>query len=301
MIQETAARVQGNGFAAPLIISNQEHRFLIAEQLRAAGIEGARIILEPVGRNTAPAAAVAALQVAAEDPDGLLLLLPSDHNRGRTTQAFHDAIAIAAKAARTGALVTFGIKPDSPQTGYGYIKSAAPQAGVPGAYAIDRFVEKPGPCHRPGLCRVRRILLERGGMFLFQAKSFLAELQRLQPQMLGSCRGRSCACSIATWISSDLGEPAFLACSADSIDYAVMERAVNAAVVPVERGWNDVGSWQSLWDISVRSVSAMPSWVTFLSINARFLYPQRGSAGGRGRDERSGGGCHQGCRAGQPS
>src|SRR5471030_2982195 len=142
MIQETVARARGAAFTAPIVIAGQEHRFMIAEQLRAAGIEGAKIILEPAGRNTAPAAAVAALKVLEDDPDGLILLMPSDHVVGNV-KAFHAAVQVAAAAARTGALVTFGVKPAAPETGYGYIKSAAQLAGVAGAFAVERFVEKP--------------------------------------------------------------------------------------------------------------------------------------------------------------
>ena len=251
MIQDTVERVQGEGFAAPIVISGQEHRFLIAEQLRAAGITGARIILEPAGRNTAPAAAIAALKILEDDPDGLLLLTPSDHIVA-DIKAFHAAVAVAAKAARGGALVTFGIKPAAPETGYGYIKSGA-ALDVPGAFAVERFVEK------PDRATAERYLASgeyywNSGMFLFRAKTFLQEMERLEPAMLGFCR------DAITHAHRDmdfirLGEVAFLACPSQSIDYAVMEHASNAAVVPVEMGWNDVGSWQSLWDIAPRDAS----------------------------------------------
>ena len=250
MIQETVSRALGEGFAAPIVISNQEHRFMIAEQLRAAGINDAKIILEPAGRNTAPAAAVAVLKVMEDDPDGLLLLMPSDHVI-LDQKAFLAAVSIAAKAARTGALVTVGIKPSAPETGYGYIKSAAELEGVPGAFAVERFVEK------PDRATAQNYLAAGGyywnsGMFLFSAKSFLKEMERLEPAMLGFCR------DAITHAHRDmdfirLGEVAFLACPSQSIDYAIMEHVPNAAVVPVEMGWSDVGSWQSLWDISPRN------------------------------------------------
>ncbi len=249
MIQETVLRTRGPGFAAPLVISGQDHRFLIAEQLRAAGIEGARIILEPAGRNTAPAAAVAALKVMEDDPDGLLLLMPSDHIVG-DVPAFHAAVAVAAKAAAGGALVTFGIKPASPETGYGYIKSAQALAGAPGAFAVERFVEKPDRPTAEGYLASGEYYWN-SGMFLFSARAFLKEMERLEPGMLSCCQGA------ITHAHRDmdfirLGEAAFLACPSQSIDYAIMEHAANAAVVPVEMGWNDVGSWQSLWDIAQR-------------------------------------------------
>jgi mannose-1-phosphate guanylyltransferase/mannose-6-phosphate isomerase len=250
MIQETVARTHGNDFAAPIVIAGQEHRFMIAEQLRAAGIADARIILEPAGRNTAPAAAVAALKVLEDDPDGLILLMPSDHVVGNVT-AFHAAVQVAAAAARTSALVTFGIHPAAPETGYGYIKGAAPLEGVPGAFAVERFVEKPDRA-------TAQSYLESGGyywnsgIFLFSARTFIKYMDQLEPAMLAFCR------DAITHAHRDmdfirLGEVAFLACPSQSIDYAIMEHVPHAAVVPVDMGWSDVGSWQSLWDISARN------------------------------------------------
>lgn len=249
MIQETAARAMDKDFAAPLVIAGQEHRFLIAEQLRAAGIAHGGIILEPVGRNTAPAAAIAALRIAEDDADALILLMPSDHVVADRA-AFHAAVTVAARAADAGALVTFGIQPTGPETGYGYIKSAAPLKDAPGAFAIERFVEKPD-------CAAAEGYLASGdyywnsGMFLFRAGVFLDELARLQPRMLDACKD-ALAHAHRDMDFIRLGEPAFVACPSDSIDYAVMEHAKNAVVVPVEMGWNDVGSWQSLWDIAER-------------------------------------------------
>lgn len=250
MLQQTIARAQGQGFAPPLVISSQDHRFLIAEQLRAAGVEGGRIVLEPVGRNTAPAAAVATLLVAADDPDGLVLLMPSDHVVTDQT-AFLRAVGVARAAAETGALVTFGIEPEGPETGYGYIKGADAVPEVSGALAITRFVEKPDKG------TAEAYLAEGGyfwnsGMFLFAAQAFLDEMARLQPHMLDCCRAAlEHAHRDMDFIR--LGEAAFVACPANSIDYAVMEQARKAVVVPVEMGWNDVGSWDSLWDIAERN------------------------------------------------
>jgi mannose-1-phosphate guanylyltransferase/mannose-6-phosphate isomerase len=250
MIQDTVARVRGEGFRAPIVICGQEHRFLIAEQLRAAGVADACIILEPAGRNTAPAAAIAALKIMEDDPEGLLLLMPSDHVVGKI-DAFHAAVGVAAKAARAGALVTFGIRPSAPETGYGYIKSAKALDGAPGAFGVERFVEKPDRA-------TAETYLASGdyywnsGMFLFSARAFLKEMEWLEPAMLGFCRDALLhAHRDMDFIR--LGEVAFLACPSQSIDYAIMEHASNAAVVPVEMGWNDVGSWQSLWDIAPRS------------------------------------------------
>ncbi|MBN9589585.1 MAG: mannose-1-phosphate guanylyltransferase/mannose-6-phosphate isomerase [Alphaproteobacteria bacterium 64-11] len=250
MIQQTAARARGEGFAAPLVISGQDHRFLIAEQLRAAGIKDARIVLEPVGRNTAPAATVAALLVADGDPDGLVLLMPSDHVI-LDEPAFHRAVAVARQAALAGALVTFGIEPEAPETGYGYIKGADAMAEAPGALKIERFVEKPDRATAEAYL-VAGGYFWNSGMFLFRAQSFLDEMARLQPHMLDCCRAAlEHAHRDMDFIR--LGEAAFVACPSDSIDYAVMEKAARAAVVPVSMGWNDVGSWRSLWDIAQRT------------------------------------------------
>ncbi|HWY61234.1 MAG TPA: mannose-1-phosphate guanylyltransferase/mannose-6-phosphate isomerase [Rhizomicrobium sp.] len=249
MIQDTVARVRGESFAAPIVICGQEHRFLIAEQLRAAGVHDARIILEPAGRNTAPAAAVAALKIMEDDPEALFLLTPSDHVVGNIP-AFHAAIGVAAKAARAGSLVTFGIKPSAPETGYGYIKSATALPGLPGAFAVERFVEKPDRATAETYLASGEYFWN-SGMFLFSAKSFLTEMERLEPAMLGFCRDALLhAHRDMDFIR--LGEVAFLACPSQSIDYAIMEHALCAAVVPVQMGWNDIGSWQSLWDIAPR-------------------------------------------------
>jgi mannose-1-phosphate guanylyltransferase/mannose-6-phosphate isomerase len=250
MFQETVGRAQGEGFAAPLVISGQDHRFLIAEQLRAAGVDTARIVLEPVGRNTAPAATVAALLVAADDPDGLVLLMPSDHVI-LDERAFHRAVAVARQAAMAGALVTFGIEPQGPEIGYGYIKSGAAISQVEGALEVERFVEKPDRA-------IAEAYLAAGGyfwnsgMFLFRAQTFLEEMTRLQPHMMDCC-GAALKHAHRDMDFIRLGEAAFVACPSDSIDYAVMEKTSRAAMVPVSMGWNDVGSWGSLWDIVART------------------------------------------------
>ena len=250
MIQETAARFEGEAFAPPMIVCNDEHRFMIAEQLRETGIEGATIVLEPIGRNTAPAAAVAALAIAKTDPEGVILLLPSDHVI-ENVEAFRKAIAAALPAAEAGAIVTFGIKPTAPETGYGYIFGGETLKGAPGCLAVLRFVEK------PDRATAERYLANgnyfwNGGIFLFKASTLLKEMERLQPEMLKACtesfaRGR---------VDLDfvrLDEEAFKACPAQSIDYAIMEHTSSAAVVPVDMGWSDVGSWHALWDITEKS------------------------------------------------
>jgi len=250
MIQETLARATGPDFAAPLVICGEDHRFLVAEQVRALGIAGAEIILEPIGRNTAPAAAIAALLVAARVPDGLVLLMPSDHVIA-DRDAFQTAVAAAATAARDGALVTFGIAPSAPETGYGYIKGGAPLADAPGVLVVERFVEKPDRA-------TAETYLASGdyywnsGMFLFAASAFLAEMERLEPAMLAACR-RSLEAADRGTDFIRLPRDIFGGCPSQSIDYAIMEHAARAAVVPVEIGWNDVGSWQSLWEIAERN------------------------------------------------
>ena len=249
LLQQTVRRTGAPGrFGAPLVICNQEHRFVIAEQLQQIGVKPRAIVLEPAGRNTAPAAAVAALLLAAaEGPEALLLLLPSDH-LVREEAAFIAAIDVAATAATAGSLVTFGITPSAPETGYGYIRRGAALAGAPGAFAVERFVEK------PDRARAQAYLAEGGycwnsGMFLFQAGRLLAELERFEPEMLRAARA-ALAASLTDLDFCRLDGPAFAAAASLSIDVAVMERTKAAAVVPADLGWTDVGSFSALWEIA---------------------------------------------------
>lgn len=247
MVRETLGRLPGSeGTAAPLFIANEEHRFLVAEQVRAAGAASAGIVLEPEGRGTAPAVAAAALSVQSREPGGLMLVMPSDHVIANPA-AFHDAVAKAAVAAADGALVTFGITPTHAETGYGYIRAGAPVAGAPGCVAVDRFVEK------PDRARAEAWLAEGGyawnsGIFVLRADILLAELDRLRPDILTAVR--------AAWDDSEkdrdfirLDPAAFAACPAESIDRAVMEHTPHAVMVPVSMGWNDVGGWSALWEL----------------------------------------------------
>ncbi len=249
MIQEAARRVGGARFAAPIVVCNQEHRFLIAEQLRGCGATDAMIVLEPVGRNTAPVAAVAALLLAEKDPSALILLMPADHVVSNE-QAFAEAVEIAGAAAREGAIATFGIAPKTPETGYGYIQRGAPMAS-PGAFRVRRFVEKPSR-------EAAQAYVAGGdyfwnaGIFLFRAKTYLEELEKFEPQIIAQCR-EAVAKGRRDLDFFRLDEAAFAANPAKSIDYAVMEHTSRAAVVPVEMGWSDVGSWQSLWEIASRN------------------------------------------------
>ena len=245
MLQETALRASGGDFTAPLIICNDKHRFMVAEQLRELGIEPLAIVLEPMGRNTAPAAAIAALMIAEQQPGAMMMLLPSDHviEHGDRFQA---AAETAADAAQKGSLVTFGIQPDKPETGYGYIKRGEVTA-IDGVFKVERFVEKPDEKTAQGY-------LDDGGyfwnsgMFLFSPKGFLAELAIHNPDMIEACR-KALAKAQADHDFVRLDKAAFAASPSDSIDYAVMEKTEHAAVLPVDLGWNDVGAWSALWDI----------------------------------------------------
>ena len=250
LLQQTVWRVAGQpGFAPPLIVANEEHRFIIAEQLREIRVEAAGLLLEPIGRNTAPAAAVAALRIAERDPEGFVLVMPSDHAIA-DPQAFHQAVGRAAAAAKAGLLVTFGITPDRAETGYGYIAAGKPIAACDGAFSVARFVEKP---QQPDAERYVAAgdYFWNSGIFLFPAAVYLAELERLRPDMLAACKeALTKAKSDADFIRLD--KAAFAACPADSIDYAVMEHTGSAAIVPVGMGWSDLGSWDALWEMSAK-------------------------------------------------
>jgi len=242
LIQQTALRLEGLAAAAPVVVCNEAHRFLVAEQLRQARIEPAAMVLEPVGRNTAPAIALAAHAAlkAAGAADPLLLVLPADHVI-RDVPAFQKAVRSALAPAGADKLVTFGILPSSPETGYGYIQRGARQGA---AYAIARFVEK------PDVARAEQFVASgeyywNSGMFLFRAGRYLEELERFAPEM-----ARVCAEAFAS-ARSDLdftriARERFEACPADSIDYAVMEKTDDAVVVPLDAGWSDIGSWAAL-------------------------------------------------------
>jgi len=249
LLQETTARAAGDGFAPPMVVCNEEHRFLVAEQLRASGHRPQAIILEPVGRNTAPAVAAAAILLARSDPGALMLVLPSDHVVTRTDR-FAAAVQVAAKAAAAGRLVTFGIAPTGPETGYGYIHQAAAIPEVAGAYAVERFVEK------PDAATAQAYLAAGGwswnsGMFLFPVELFLEELVRHEPEMTAAVRTAVSAAQTDLDFTRLAREP-FERATAKSIDYAVMERTAQAAVVPADLGWSDVGAWSALWEIGAK-------------------------------------------------
>jgi len=247
LLQQTVRRVADRqGFAAPLLVANEEHRFIIAEQLREIAAVPRALLLEPVGRNTAPAACIAALALTEAEPDLLMLVMPSDHTIGDLA-AFADAVEGAATAARAGALVSFGITPQRAETGYGYIRRGSELDGAKGVFAVAEFVEKPGPEQAQAYVASGEHSWN-SGMFLFPARVYLDELERLRPDMVAACRD-----ALATaQRDSDfvrLGREAFAGCDSDSIDYAVMEHTRRAAVVPVSMGWSDIGSWDALWEM----------------------------------------------------
>jgi mannose-1-phosphate guanylyltransferase/mannose-6-phosphate isomerase len=250
LLQQTVRRVADRqGFASPLVVANEEHRFIIAEQLREIAATPRALLLEPVGRNTAPAACIAALALTEAEPDPLMLIMPSDHTIGDLA-SFADAVERAATAARAGALVSFGIAPQRAETGYGYIRRGGELDGAEGVFAVAEFVEKPGPQQAQAYVASGEHSWN-SGIFLFPARVYLDELERLRPDMVAACRN-----ALATaQRDSDfvrLGREAFAACDSDSIDYTVMEHTRRAAVVPVSMEWSDVGSWDALWEMGAK-------------------------------------------------
>jgi len=253
MLQETALRVADKDvFAAPIIVSNDDHRFIIAEQLREIGLPPLVHLLEPQGRNTAPAIAAAAAFVQAQDKDGILLVLPADHHIGRL-DAFAQAVVLGKALAMDNRLATFGIVPSGPETGYGYIKRGAALDANGSSFGVARFVEK------PDMDTARAYLAEGGydwnaGIFMFRADRVLAEMQKHCPEISAHAadamrKGKRDLDFLR------LDQTAFAACPSDSIDYAVMEHTDLAAVVPVEMGWSDIGSWSALWEIGDKDES----------------------------------------------
>jgi mannose-1-phosphate guanylyltransferase/mannose-6-phosphate isomerase len=245
LLQETLARL--DGLAPPLVICNQEHRFLVAEQLHEMTVAAREIVLEPVGRNTAPAACIAALLLGAEDPGALMMLLPSDHTIA-DVEAFRRGGALAAQAAQEGWFVTFGVTPTSPETGYGYIRRTGDPAAVQGCFKVGQFVEKPDPETAKGYLASGEFSWN-SGIFVFSAGALLEELERLQPDIVRACReALARATRDLDFLRLDAG--AFEAAPAISLDYAVMEKTDRAAVIPLDMGWSDLGSWDALWRAS---------------------------------------------------
>ncbi len=245
MLQETVQRLDGiPEIENPLIVCNDAHRFMVAEQLRQLDKEPAAIILEPCGRNTAPAVAIAALYAQNLGIDPVLLILPADHLI-QDVSTFHQAVQLGVDQAEQGSLVTFGIVPTQPEIGYGYIR--ADQTSNSSAYPVAEFVEK------PDMETAKRYLASgnyywNSGMFMFRASRYLVELKRYQPEMLTACQS-AFNHMVGDLDFQRLDETAFAACPADSIDYAVMEKTDRAVVIPLTAGWNDIGAWSALWDV----------------------------------------------------
>ena len=246
MIQETVLRAALSGASAPLLLCSEAHRFLVAEQMQEIGVQPRAIVLEPMGRNTAPAAAVAALIVADEDPEGIIVLLPSDHVV-RDQESFAKAVALAADAAQEKHIVTFGMAPSGPETGYGYVHRGVQLEKLDGAFRVQSFVEK------PDLETAQGYVADGGyfwnsGMFVFRADVLIEDLGKHAPNVLAAARD-----ALAKGKRDDdfvrLDTDAFAAAPNISIDYALMEKTDRAAIVPCEIGWSDVGAWSALWDI----------------------------------------------------
>ena len=242
MLQKTLSRLDGLEHTAPIVVCNDEHRFIVAEQARQIGIEDLSIILEPFGKNTAPAIAVAAIHAAELADDPVLLVLSADHEIA-DEKAFHDVVKQALPLAEAGKLVTFGIVPKNAATGYGYIKRGEAEGN---GFVVDQFVEKPDPDTAEEYLATGEYYWN-SGMFMFKAQAYLKDLEKFKPDMVTNCR------RAVGNIREDLGflrlDPeAFGNCESDSIDYAVMEKTDLACVVPMDAGWSDIGSWASLWD-----------------------------------------------------
>ncbi len=269
MIVETALRAPPSaGFAPLIVVCNEAHRFIIAEQLREAGLEGARIVLEPQGRSSAPAVAAAALLAAETDPHAVLWMMAADAVIDDVA-ALHAAVATAARAARAGRIVTFGITPTRAETGYGWIARGEAMPGVEGCFAVSRFIEKPD-------ATTAQRLLEAGGMFwnsgmfVFTADTLLAEMERFAPEVMRAVReavvGRSVDLDFIRLGASFAASPAI------SLDHAVAERTDRAAVIPCGFGWSDVGSWAALWELAPRDAAGNAAIGTVLLEDCKGSY-----------------------------
>lgn len=251
MLQQTAMRLDGlPGVQAPVVVCNEEHRFLVAEQLREIGKTPVSIILEPVGRNTAPALTLAALFLMKHDPQAVMLVMPADHVIPNV-QAFQSAVTQAARAAGDGYLATFGIVPTKPETGYGYIRKGKTLVGFDSLQRVAEFVEKPDSATAAQYLASGDYLWN-SGMFVLNAAVWLDELKRRRPDILQACE--------AAYSQGQqdgefyrVGKEAFLGCPSDSIDYAVMEQTDRAAVASLKAGWSDIGAWSAIWETETRN------------------------------------------------
>ena len=249
LLQETACRLDSiAGLGDAVYVCNEEHRFLVAEQVAQLDRSPATIILEPEGRNTAPALTLAALYLVQQDPDATMVVMPADHVMQQPRQ-FVEAVERGAVLAQEGALVTFGIIPDAAETGYGYIKRGAGMADDT-AFAVARFVEKPDQ-QTAGQYLAEGGYYWNSGIFLMRADSWLDEIKQYRPDILTACR-KALGEGVEDHDFFRVNQAAFLACPGDSIDYAVMEKTGRAVVVPIDAGWSDVGAWSALWNVCPR-------------------------------------------------
>lgn len=282
LLQQTVQRLDGlstlvGQVAGPMIVCNEQHRFLVAEQLRAIGHEPAAILLEPEGRNTAPALTVAALTALKSGDDPVLLVMPADHVIP-DTKAYHSAVKTAAVLAEDGALVTFGIVPTAPETGFGYIRKGGSIGGQ--SFSLDAFVEKPD-AETAQAYLASDDYLWNSGMFVMRASVWIEQLARFQPEMVDACRA-SLDNAAEDLDFCRLDVEAFKACPSDSIDYAVMEKlgvssdeksqasaVVTAAIVPLDAGWSDLGAWSAIWEVGESCVDGNVSKGDVLSHNCK--------------------------------
>ena len=246
MLQDTCQRIDGLHADAPYLICNEVHRFLAAAQLRQQGVDNARILLEPAGRNTAPAIALAAIHATVNGADPLLLVMPADHVV-RDVTAFERAIVRAMPLAEAGRLVTFGIVPKRAETGYGYIRRGE---AVDNGYWVQQFTEKPDAATASAYVNSGEYYWN-SGMFLFRASSYLRELERLSPAIVLACRA-AIENAVEDLDFTRVDADAFAGCPSNSIDYAVMEHTEDGVVVPLDVGWSDVGTWATLWETAKR-------------------------------------------------
>lgn len=268
MIQTTVLRTHGiDDMAPPVLVCNEEHRFLVAEQMRSLGIEPATILLEPCPRSTAPAVALAALQASEQDDDPILLVLPADHLIADESR-FREGVEYVKTHAKKDNLITFGIKPERAETGYGYIKAGS--ACGQRVFEVDRFVEKPDELTAQRYVEAGDYFWN-SGMFVFRASIYLRELERFQPAIVAACRDafahRNTDADFVRVDSSRFGE-----CPSDSVDYAVMEKTKNALIMPLEIGWSDIGSWAALWQACAHDAQGNVVKGDVININCKNSY-----------------------------
>lgn len=254
LFQKTLERVRDlQELASLIVVCNNKHHNLVKKQLQEIGINNVQLILEPIGRGTAPAIAIAAFKLIAKDLDPILLVLPSDHVISENSK-FHDAIAVAKKHAKQNFLACFGILPSRPEIGYGYIEFGE-QLDASKVFKISKFVEKPN-------IELAKQYVDSGkyywnsGMFMFRASAYLEELKKNAPDIYKVCEDVACKCSKSSLDDVfKINIKKFSACRSDSIDYAIMEKTNNAVAVPLNVGWSDLGSWQMLWEYGKKDSS----------------------------------------------